>query len=88
MTGSRDAAGNLAIGLAYPVGQYQTDFTYRPTQADGGDVDAVVAGAHVAAHAASGAAITVPGSAGQAVTVAPGAARDRFGNAAANGGSF
>ena len=87
MSGARDAQGNLAVTLTYPSQQYQSDFTWWPATADGGDVSATVGSSPVNGHTGSG-AITVPGSAGQAVTVAPGGARDLYGNAASNGGTF
>jgi neutral ceramidase len=73
------AAGSVTVRLAYPPAGSELDFTARPPRAASGRATLRVNGHHVSVriHGGSG---TVSAPASADVSVAPGAARDRFGN--------
>jgi hypothetical protein len=72
--------GGVAVTLDYPGAVPEQDLTFRPDHADGGSVTFTVNGRRRTVRRARGTRFTVAAPAGAPVTVAPGAARDRFGN--------
>jgi hypothetical protein len=75
------AAGQVAVALAYPAARRDIDLTHRPELASGGSVQFTVGGRPVRVTQRRGATFTVDAPAGTPVSVEPGQATDRFGNA-------
>lgn len=71
---SSDAA---TVQLGYPQAVVNSDWTYRPPVASSGTITFTVDGRSVAVSSTSG---TFPVPAGHSVSIAPGAAHDRYGN--------
>ena len=74
------ADGTVPVRLAYPAIRPERDVTYRPERADGGRLVARAGGRRVRLRAGRGGVFRVPVAPGSRVTIAAGAARDRFGN--------
>ena len=72
--------GRVVVRLAYPGADAEDDLTWRPAFARGGRVTFSVTGKRRRVRRARGRTFTVAAPAGASVTVAPGDARDRFGN--------
>ena len=81
VTAASTGGGGVAVTLDYPASVPEVDLTYRPTHADGGSVTFTVNGRPRTIRRAQGGRFVVGAPAGATVSVAPGAARDRFGNA-------
>ena len=75
------AAGRVAVVLEYPPARRDVDLTHRPAHASGGIVEFRVGGSDVRVALRRGATFSVAAPAGTPVSVPPGAATDRFGNA-------
>jgi neutral ceramidase len=71
--------GRAAVELAYPAAS-EDDFTFRRAHANGGRVVFRVNGRRVRVRRSRGSVFSVRAPAGATVTVAKGAARDRYGN--------
>ncbi len=74
------APGRAAIVLEYPAARRDVDLTARPRRAAGGVVDFRVGGDVVRVRRRAGETFSVAAPAGTPVSVAAGAARDRFAN--------
>jgi neutral ceramidase len=72
---------NAIVALDYPVAVPEQDLTYRPQSASGGTVTYTAGGSQRTVRSTSATAFALPGAAGQTITIAAGAARDRYGNA-------
>jgi hypothetical protein len=84
-------AGRFAVTLDYPrahatedvndpAGDYTADLTARPAHARAGRIQFTVNGHHVSASAGPGGRFEIAASPGDHIKIAPGAARDRWGN--------
>jgi hypothetical protein len=80
VTAASTGGGGVAVTLDYPASIPEVDLTYRPAHADGGSVAFTVNGRRRTVRRAQGTRFVVAAPAGATVSVAPGAARDRFGN--------
>ena len=80
VTPSSAGGGGVAVTLDYPASVPEVDLTYRPAHADGGSVTFTVNGRTRTVRHAQGTRFVVAAPAGATVSVAPGAAHDRFGN--------
>ena len=76
---------DLAVSLRYPDARRDIDLTSRPRNAGGGSVVFTVAGRPVRVKERRATVFAVRAPAGQQVSVAGGAARDRYGNVAREG---
>jgi neutral ceramidase len=74
------SAGRVAIRLGYPVATVDKDLTFRPQHASGGTVTFTVGARQVTVRQQDGTDFSIAASPGSSVTIAAGAARDRFGN--------
>lgn len=77
---SVEQVGRAAVAVRYPAAEYQTDFTYRPPLANASRVIAMVDGHRVVARRRRGLRLSIKAHRGNRITIAPGAARDRWGN--------
>jgi neutral ceramidase len=73
-------AGRVGVSLAYPKARIDVDLTARPRAASGGVVQFGVGSRTVAVSHRKGTGFSAAAPAGAAVTIAAGAARDRWGN--------
>jgi hypothetical protein len=73
-------SGRIGVKLAYPQPVPEQDLTYRPAGAGRGSVAFSVAGKRVVAKKSRSGVFSVKVPAGGTVSVAAGAARDRYGN--------
>jgi hypothetical protein len=76
---------NAVVSLDYPVAVYEQDLTFRPQSAGGGSVTFTANGRRKTVRSTSATQFVLPGAAGAPVTIAAGAATDRFGNANGQG---
>jgi hypothetical protein len=81
VTAASTGGGGVAVTLDYPVSVPEVDLTYRPAHAEGGSVTFTVNGRERTVRRTQGTRFVVAAPSGATVSVAPGAARDRFGNA-------
>jgi hypothetical protein len=81
VTAASTGGGGVAVTLDYPASVPEVDLTYRPAHAEGGSVTFTVNGRQRTIRRGQGTRFVVGAPAGATVSVAPGAARDRFGNA-------
>jgi hypothetical protein len=72
---------NALVALDYPVAVPEQDLTFRPQSAGGGTLTYTAGGRTRTVRSSSATAFVLAGAASQPVTIAAGAARDRFGNA-------
>jgi len=79
-------AGQVAVALDYPAAVRDHDLRYRPQSASGGVVRFRVGDRTVVVRRRRGTVFTVNAPTGTPVTIAPGGARDRYGNV--NGAAF
>jgi hypothetical protein len=81
VTAASTGGGGVAVTLDYPVSVPEVDLTYRPAHAEGGSVTFTVNRRQRTVRRTQGTRFVVAAPSGATVSVAPGAARDRFGNA-------
>lgn len=72
--------GGAGVRLSYPVAKPDIDLTSRPAFASGGTVRFTIGTRQVTERRANATVFSVPGSTGTAVSIAAGAASDRWGN--------
>ena len=72
---------NAVASLDYPVAVPEQDLTFRPLSASGGSITYTSGGTQRTVRNTSATQFVLPGAAGAPVTIAAGAATDRFGNA-------